>query len=103
MEGVIDWLRDILGWVLAAVGSWVTYVTIRLHKQSERLAMLEQTVTQIAASLPAKFLELHKAIDDMREESRAGRKELFDRIEDTRLELKDDINRESDKRDRRTR
>ena len=98
MDALIDWLRDMLGWALAAIGTWVTYVTVRLHKQSERLAVLEQTVTKMVDSLPAQFAALRESIDEMRNEGKEGREKLYDRIEKTRLELKDDIHRESDKR-----
>jgi cell division protein FtsB len=97
-DWLIDWLRDALGYVLAAVGAWVAYVTARLHKQSERVAVLERTVTEIAGSLPGKFDELKESLDEMRAENTEGRRELYRHIDAVRKELKEDINRESGKR-----
>ena len=109
MTTLVDWLRDVFGYVLAAVGGWVTFATVKLYKNSERLAVLEKAVTDMVKAMPANAAELRAQIaadidelkaelGDMRNEGRQGRTNIHARIEALRLEIKTDINRESDKR-----
>jgi hypothetical protein len=100
LDWLIDWLRDVLLWIIAAVGSWVTYVTVRLHKQAERIAVLENTIKQIVDAFPNTLNDLKETLEDMRDESKEWRGDMDHKLEAVRLELKGDINRESDKRRR---
>jgi hypothetical protein len=94
IDSLLEWLRDVFGWVLTTVTGLVVLLARLLYKHSKGLAMLEQTVTQMVKDfekIPAELRAIKEELRELRNESRDGREAL-------RLELKADINRESDRR-----
>lgn len=91
MEHVLDWAQKFSLAIAGALGTFFVWVTVRLHNQQTRLAVLEITVQQLVRELPSKLNAIQATVDAARQEGHTGRKELYEHVSEVRRELRDDI------------
>jgi hypothetical protein len=103
-----DWAADLFGKIayglLAALGAALAALWVRVNGMSERIAVMEQTLTSLAKSLPDAITNLTAELKESRRDREAQGERLSEKLDDVRdkldgkldalrKELKDDIGR----------
>jgi cell division protein FtsB len=95
----MEWWHDVfkvaLSSVLGLFGMAIAWVMATVIRNRERIAVLENSLE----SLPKQVGELKQIIEDMRDERREDARQLYERVEAVRKELRDDI-KDGDRRGR---
>ncbi len=90
-----DWVWDLLskiGIVVTGIlGSILAALWFRIIGLTERVAMLETTIEQLGKTLPAAIANLTQELKESRKDREAQIERLYEKLDDVRLELKDDI------------